>query len=159
MTKGCFREQYYHTHMFNIQWTTLLKSFPLSDVQLCTIFMAQLIYLIQPLCCDLSMTRAFADRDDWDTLIKVCGKKGPARGSNRECACLSFCLLNQSDVWRQQTISFFRFKAIRPACESVVLQHCSDEAFKDHWVEDDVHYLLGENLIDLSVAFMRLNGT
>lgn len=61
-------------------------------------------------------------------------------------------------VWLE-TISCFRFRAIRAAYEAAAPRHCSDEAFKNHWVEDDVHYLPGENLIDLSAAFMKQNGT
>lgn len=69
----------------------------------------------------------------------------------------AFHLLKQSDDGGQQTFSCFRFTEMRPSCERA--EDCSDEAFKNHWFEDDVHYLPVENLIDLSTAFMKQNGT
>ena len=52
-------------------------------------------------------------------------------------------LLNQSDVCGRKTISCFRLGGIRPPCGSATLRCRSDRAFKNHWVENDVHYLAG----------------
>lgn len=97
-------------------------------------------------------------RHKWNTLTEgKVGEKGPDRWSTLESEWPGFHLLNQSDVCSLQSISCLRFRAIRPACELAVPRHCSDKTFKHHWVEEDVHYLPGENLIDLSAAEWDLN--